>query len=207
MVLRETRRERSSSPACWSALPILLRWAIRMGGWVCATAPSNNSPATGRRNCAPLTGPPRLPRPSGANGSGRSWRNSTSAAQPVRYETEYVRKDGTRVPLELLVHLVKDAEGRPEYYYSFLTDITGRKRAEEATRLLSGAVEAAANGIAITDREERSSGSTRRSRNSPATPRRSGGRYTRALKSGRHPPEFYRRCGTRSCAARSGTAN
>jgi PAS domain S-box-containing protein len=52
--------------------------------------------------------------------------------QPVRYEKEYVRKDGSRVPIELLVHLARDAEGRPDYYYSFLTDITARKRAEEA---------------------------------------------------------------------------
>jgi PAS domain S-box-containing protein len=54
------------------------------------------------------------------------------SGQPVRYEKEYIRKDGTRVPVELLVHLVKDAGGKPKYYYSFLTDITGRKRAEEA---------------------------------------------------------------------------
>ena len=54
--------------------------------------------------------------------------------QPVRYEKEYVRKDGSRVPIELLVHLVRDAKGRPEYYYAFLTDITERKRAEEALR-------------------------------------------------------------------------
>jgi PAS domain S-box-containing protein len=54
--------------------------------------------------------------------------------QPVRYEKEYLRKDGTRVPIELLVHLAKDADGRPEYYYSFLTDITERKRAEDALR-------------------------------------------------------------------------
>jgi PAS domain S-box-containing protein len=49
---------------------------------------------------------------------------------PVRYEKEYIRKDGARVPIDLLVHLVKDAEGKPLYYYSFLTDITERKRAE-----------------------------------------------------------------------------
>ena len=53
---------------------------------------------------------------------------------PVRYEKEYIRKDGARVPIELLAHLVKDAEGKPLYYYSFLTDITERKRAEEALR-------------------------------------------------------------------------
>ena len=52
--------------------------------------------------------------------------------QPVRYEKEYLRKDGTRVPVELLVHLVRDAAGQPEYYYSFLTDITQRKAVEQA---------------------------------------------------------------------------
>ena len=54
--------------------------------------------------------------------------------RPVRYEKEYIRKDGTRVPIELLVHLVSDAEGKPQYYYSFLTDITERKRVDEAMR-------------------------------------------------------------------------
>jgi PAS domain S-box-containing protein len=56
--------------------------------------------------------------------------------QPVRYEKECIRKDGSRVPIELLVHLVRDAEGKPEYYYSFLTDITERKRAEDTLRFL-----------------------------------------------------------------------
>jgi len=54
--------------------------------------------------------------------------------QPVRYEKEYVRRDGSRVPIELLVDLVRDSTGKPEYYYSFLTDITARKQAEEALR-------------------------------------------------------------------------
>ena len=54
--------------------------------------------------------------------------------QPVRYEKEYVRKDGSRVPIELLVHLARGAEGQPEYYYAFLTDITERKQAEETLR-------------------------------------------------------------------------
>ncbi len=52
--------------------------------------------------------------------------------QPVRYEKEYVRKDGSLVPIELLVHVVPDAAGKPEYYYSFIADITERKRAESA---------------------------------------------------------------------------
>lgn len=53
---------------------------------------------------------------------------------PVRYEKEYIRKDGGRVPIELLVHLVREVTGQPLYYYSFLTDITERKRAEESLR-------------------------------------------------------------------------
>jgi PAS domain S-box-containing protein len=54
--------------------------------------------------------------------------------KPVRYEKEYIRKDGTRVPIELLSHVVTDSDGNPQYYYSFITDITDRKRAEEALR-------------------------------------------------------------------------
>jgi PAS domain S-box-containing protein len=54
--------------------------------------------------------------------------------KPVRYEKEYIRKDGTRVPIELLAHLVSDKNGNPLYYYSFITDITDRKRADMAVR-------------------------------------------------------------------------
>jgi PAS domain S-box-containing protein len=50
--------------------------------------------------------------------------------QPVRYEKEYLTKSGKRVPVELLVHLVRGADGQPDYYYSFVTDITARKQAE-----------------------------------------------------------------------------
>jgi PAS domain S-box-containing protein len=48
--------------------------------------------------------------------------------QPVRYEKEYIRKDGSRVPIELLVHIMNNPEGDPLYYYSFITDITERKK-------------------------------------------------------------------------------
>ena len=54
--------------------------------------------------------------------------------EPVRYEKEYIRKDGSRVPIELLVHLAHDDEGGIAYYYSFLNDTTERKRAERAIR-------------------------------------------------------------------------
>jgi len=67
--------------------------------------------------------------------------------QPVRYEKEYVRKDGSRVPIELLVHLVNDADEKPQYYYSFLTDITDRKKTEEALRNSEGRFRALAENI------------------------------------------------------------
>ena len=51
--------------------------------------------------------------------------------QPVRYEKEYIHKDGSLVPIELLVNMERDVEGNPKYYYSFITDITKRKKAEE----------------------------------------------------------------------------
>ncbi len=54
--------------------------------------------------------------------------------RPVRYEKEYLRKDGTRVSVELLVDLRRDAAGQPEFYYSFITDITARKQAEATLR-------------------------------------------------------------------------
>ncbi|MGZ4955386.1 MAG: PAS domain S-box protein [Methylobacter sp.] len=54
--------------------------------------------------------------------------------QPIRYEKEYFRKNGTRVPIELLVHLKTDFEGKPEFYYAFITNITERKHAEQALK-------------------------------------------------------------------------
>ncbi len=54
--------------------------------------------------------------------------------RPVRYEKEYRRKDGIRVPIELLVHLARDEQGHPLYYYAFITDLSARKKALEKLR-------------------------------------------------------------------------
>ena len=52
----------------------------------------------------------------------------------VRYEKEYVRKDGSRVPIEVFAQPVVDDAGALLHYHSFLTDITERKEAEKALR-------------------------------------------------------------------------
>ena len=54
--------------------------------------------------------------------------------EPVVYEKEYIRKNGTRVPIEVNAHLVRDTDGKPLYYYSFVTDISARKATEAALR-------------------------------------------------------------------------
>jgi PAS domain S-box-containing protein len=63
--------------------------------------------------------------------------------QPVRYEKEILRKDGSRVPVELLVHLVQDELGNPQYYYAFITDLSERLRAEQDLAARTRQLEAA----------------------------------------------------------------
>lgn len=55
--------------------------------------------------------------------------------KPVRYEKEYIHKNGSSVPVELLVHLIRDDSGEPLYYYTFITDLTERKQAETRLQL------------------------------------------------------------------------
>lgn len=56
--------------------------------------------------------------------------------KPLTYESEVVCKDGRVIPVELATDIFRDARGNPEYLYSFVRDITERKRAEEAHRKL-----------------------------------------------------------------------
>jgi len=73
------------------------------------------------------------------------WRGLTSAKleelvrtkKAVRYEKEHIRKDGSRVPIELVVHPKFDSEGNLQYYFTFITDITERKRMEDELRRYS----------------------------------------------------------------------
>jgi PAS domain S-box-containing protein len=69
----------------------------------------------------------------------------------VRYEKEYRRKDGSRVPVELLVQPIVDASGQLIHYRAFVSDVNKRKLAEEQVKKLSRAVEQSPASIVITD--------------------------------------------------------
>ncbi len=51
-----------------------------------------------------------------------------------RYEKNYRGKDGGIIPIELLVHVALDSQGNILFYYSFITDISERKKREDELR-------------------------------------------------------------------------
>ncbi len=71
---------------------------------------------------------PEVWRPSGL----KALEQLHSSGQSVRYEKEYLRKDGTIVPVEAVVDLDRDDLGQIRGYFSFVTDATERKQAESA---------------------------------------------------------------------------
>jgi PAS domain S-box-containing protein len=74
------------------------------------------------------------------------------------FQKEYIRKDGSRVPVEVLVYQLSEDNGKVQYYIGLITDITERKQLEEALqkserhyRIL---VENAIEGIVVIQEEE-----------------------------------------------------
>jgi PAS domain S-box-containing protein len=76
---------------------------------------------------------------------------------PLRYEKEYIRKDGTRVPVEVFVHRVIDNGGNLRYFYGFISDITERRQAEKILKserdLAQRYLDVAGVMLAVMDRE------------------------------------------------------
>ncbi len=54
-------------------------------------------------------------------------RQLLQSGQPVEFEKEYIRRDGSRVPVRLTTFLVKDPAGRPMGFAAIIQDITERK--------------------------------------------------------------------------------
>ena len=69
------------------------------------------------------------------------------------FDWEIIRKDGTKRFHDSSVSLIRNEKGEGIGFRGIARDITERKKAEEALRLQSAALEAAANAIVITDLE------------------------------------------------------
>ncbi len=109
------------------------------------------------------------------------------------HETVRLRKDGGRVDISLSLSPILDTEGKITGAAVIAQDITERKRAEVRTRLQTAALESAANGIVIANREGRILWVN------PAFTWLTGysadevlGKDTSLLKSGVHNANFYR---------------
>jgi two-component system CheB/CheR fusion protein len=68
---------------------------------------------------------------------------------PVRYRKEILRKDGSRVPVELFAHVIHGEDGAPQHYYAFVTDISERLRHEAEARRWAMIFENAEFGMAM----------------------------------------------------------
>ncbi len=106
------------------------------------------------------------------------------------YEKEYIRKDGSRVPIRLNGMLIAGNNGET-YIWSLVEDITDRKRIEESLNIAATAFEAQV-GILVTD----ANGTILRV--NAAFAQTTGyctedlaGHTPRVLRSGRHDPAFY----------------
>ncbi len=69
-----------------------------------------------------------------------------------RREWTYVRRDGTKVPVELVVTAIKDHSGLLTGFLGLATDISSRKRSQLQMRKLSTAVKSSPTSIVITGR-------------------------------------------------------
>src|SRR5690606_29953037 len=103
-----------------------------------------------------------------------------------------VSRDGNERIVESRWSLARDSRGEAHSIIAICTDITARRRAEEQVRLQTAALEAAANGIIITE----ANGSIRWvnqafTRLTGYSPNEVIGETPRILSSGRHPAEFF----------------
>ncbi len=69
----------------------------------------------------------------------------------VQYEKEYIRKDGSRVPIQLLVHPRFGDNGDVKHYIGFILDITERKAAEERIAFQANLLETVEQAVIVTD--------------------------------------------------------
>jgi PAS domain S-box-containing protein len=69
--------------------------------------------------------------------------------EPVEYEIDYLRKNGSQVPVSITLFAVKGDDGKPTGLAAIVRNLTERKRAEEQFRLV---VESSPNGMLMADK-------------------------------------------------------
>ena len=70
------------------------------------------------------------------------------SGEPVEYEIDYLRKDGSQVPVSITVFAVKGDDGKPTGLAAIVRNLTERKQAEEQFRLV---VELSPSGMLMVD--------------------------------------------------------
>lgn len=68
--------------------------------------------------------------------------------EPVEYEIDYLRKNGSQVPVSITLFAVRGDDGKPAGLAAIVRDLTERKQAEEQFRLV---VESSPNGMLMVD--------------------------------------------------------
>lgn len=82
------------------------------------------------------------------------WQRIANGEAIERFDTQRLTKNGTIIDVSQSVSAIRDETGRTVGTSGIARDITADKRKEAQLHLQSAALEAAANGIVITDREE-----------------------------------------------------
>lgn len=59
-----------------------------------------------------------------------------STGQPQVYEKEQATKDGTNVPVSVVLNQTTDKDGKVQFYYALVTDLSDRRRAERLQKEL-----------------------------------------------------------------------
>lgn len=70
--------------------------------------------------------------------------------EPREYEIDYLRKNGSQVPVSIAVFVVMGNDGKPTGLAAIVRDLTERKHAEEQFRLV---VESSPNGLLMVDEQ------------------------------------------------------
>lgn len=112
--------------------------------------------------------------------------------QSYTLEKRYVRKDRSLVWIQLTVSLVRDEDGKPDYFIAVIEDIDARKTAEQALRQAATVFESASEGVIICDTDGNMLAVNRAfTQITGYAEAEALGRNPRMLRSDRHGREFF----------------